>query len=90
MADLHYSVAERQCSARCPRIVNNEEIDEKRMAELLKAHGNEPSFFKLDAEGNDTDPDDLEPSESAAHTTAAEVEIRNLDPTVTSEEGATR
>ena len=66
LADVHYSVAERQCSARCPTMLNNEEIDGKRMAELLKAQGNEPSFFKLDAEGNDTEPGGLELSRSAA------------------------
>ena len=37
--------------------MNNQEIDGKRMAELLKAQGNDPGFFKLDAEGNDTEPD---------------------------------
>ena len=34
------------------KLVSEEVVDGKRMAELLKAQGSDPSFFQLDADGN--------------------------------------
>lgn len=52
LADLDYEITEGHSSGRFLS-TENEEVDGKKMAELLKAQGTDPEFFQLNDEGED-------------------------------------
>ncbi len=47
------------CSGMVTDVVRNEEVDGKKMAELLRAQGSDPGFFQLTDDGGSTE-DDIE------------------------------
>ena len=47
------------CSGMVTDVVRNEEVDGKKMAELLRAQGSDPGFFQIDEDGKSTE-DDIE------------------------------
>lgn len=51
---IHYEITNGDYSGRLLETVV-EEVNSKRMAELLLAQGSDPEFFGLDAEGNEID-----------------------------------
>ena len=54
LADIHYAITTGDCSGKLNELIA-EEVDGRKMAELLIKQGSDPSFFRLDDEGRTID-----------------------------------
>lgn len=57
LENINYAITDGDCSGRVTSVVNNEELDGKRAAELLLEQASDPEFFQIDEFGNDIDDD---------------------------------
>src|SRR5205814_2227664 len=63
LSDIEYLIKKGPCSGKIEMVRKNEQVDGRRMAQLLQDQGSEPGFFGLDEEGLDVEGDEGEDAE---------------------------
>jgi hypothetical protein len=64
LSDIAYLINEGPCSGKVETTIGNEQVDGRRMAQLLNAQESDTEFFGLDEEGRDVDDDEEEAGEN--------------------------
>ena len=60
LSDIAYLIGPGPCSGKVETTTSNEQVDGRRMAQLLDAQGSDTEFFGLDEQGRDVDNDEEE------------------------------